>query len=799
MKIPMKWLKDYVDINISAEEYAKRMIMSGTAVEGIEYLSDFDGVVAAKVLACDKHPDSDHLHVCAVDIGSDAPLQIVCGAPNVRAGAYVLCALEGANLPGGMKIKRGKIRGVESCGMLCSGPELGVPDYLYPHCGDEGILILNEAYPLGMDAREVLGLSGEVVEYEILANRPDCLSVWGIARESATVLNEHCVMPEITVEETGEGVFSDYANVRVEDDTLCPRYCARVISNVKIGPSPKWMREYLNGAGVRSINNIVDITNFVMLETGHPMHAFDLAHVRGNTIVVRRARDGEQLTTLDGKQHVLTNDMLVIADEQNATGLAGIMGGEHSEIMNDTQNVLFECAAFERGNNRVTARALGIRTESSGRFEKGVCADTVMEALERACMLVNMLNCGNVVPGVYDHYPNPAQPRSVMADVKRIQALIGVDIPGERMEDILTSLNMDVTLSNDGILTCAVPAWRQDIESEADIAEEVLRLYGYDHIPSTLMSGVTMAGMRNDAQSFKTNVKRAFIAQGFYEAQNYSFISPKWLSKLGLPEGDWRLSPVVIKNPLGEDTSVMRTSLAPSMLSTLALNMNRGNAEAKLVEVASVFKPTDDNGGLPRELPALCVGMYGEHADFYALKRAVMSACELFGLTPDAQAGGDCYYHPGRKAALTLRGGSVKLGQMGEAHPDVREAFELAQRAYIAEIDLSALCDCRQPIPAIKPLPKYPQVARDIALVVNESVNAGPLMGAIEKAAGKLCEQVKLFDLYRGDKLGENKKSLAFSITFRAPDRTLTENEIMAAMDKILLAVKQRFGAEIRS
>ena len=384
MKVPMKWLKEYVDIKLSPEEYASKMVMTGTAVEDVTRTGEqFDKVVVGKVITCVDHPNSDHLHICMVDVGGEAPLQIVCGAPNAREGIYVAAALDGAHLPGG-KIKKGKIRGEESCGMLCSGPELDVPAGLYPHIGDEGILEVFEEVAPGTDAHEVFRLGDEVVDFEILANRPDCLSVWGLARESSAVLNEHFVMPEISVEENGKGKFEDYAKVEVLDNETCPRYCARVITNVKIGPSPKWMREYLYGAGVRPINNIVDITNFVMLETGHPMHAFDLSRVKDQTIVVRRAYPGEKLTTLDGKEHVLDQSMLVIADREKATGLAGIMGGEESEIENDTASVLFECAAFERANNRVTARKLGVRTEASGRFEKGVCPATAMEALESA-------------------------------------------------------------------------------------------------------------------------------------------------------------------------------------------------------------------------------------------------------------------------------------------------------------------------------------------------------------------------------------------------------------------------------
>lgn len=796
MKIPMRWLNEYTRIDLTPEEYARRMIMTGTAVEGWENTCAFTNVVVGKVLTCEMHPDSDHLHVCTVDVGDSEPLQIVCGAPNVGAGKLVCCALEGAQLPGGVTIKKGKIRGVESCGMLCSGPELEVPDYVYPHCGNEGIILLNEEYAPGTPVKDIFGLGDDVIEYEILANRPDCLSVWGIARESAAVLDEHFVMPEISFAENGKGKFSDYAKVKVEDTENCPRYCARIITNVKIGPSPKWMKEYLYGAGVRSINNIVDITNFVMLETGHPMHAFDLSKVQGQTVIVRKARDGEILKTLDGKEHQLSSDMLVIADEEKATGLAGIMGGEESEIVSDTASVLFECAAFERGNNRVTARTLGIRTESSGRFEKGVCAATCMEALDRACMLVEMLSCGEIVPEAYDNYPSPAPEKVITASADRIRRRIGVDVPTETMEDILLNLNIDTEVDGD-TLTCRPPVYRQDIEGEADLSEEVLRMYGYEHIASTLMTGVTMPGFRNEKQSFATDVKKSLVGMGCYEAQCFSFISPSWIEKLGLAEGDCRLNTVKIRNPLGEDTSVMRTTLVPSMLNALSLNMNRGNAQARLMEVSPVFLPKGE-GELPEERQSLIIGMYGEQEDFYTLKQTVMCLLARYGLTPDVKAGGDGYYHPGRKATLSLRGGSVALGQMGEIHPVVAERFGISGRAYIAEIDMVALKSCKLEVGAVKPLPKFPAVSRDIALVVNEDVPAGDLMKCMEKAGGKLLEEIKLFDVYRGERLGADKKSLAFSLSFRSPDHTLTDAEITAAMDKVLAQTGKQYGANLR-
>ena len=797
MKVPMKWLKEYVDINMPAEEYASKMVMTGTAVEGVEKTGgQFDKVVVGYVVSCVDHPNSDHLHICMVDVGEEEPIQIVCGAPNVHAGMRVAAALDGAHLPGSVKIKKGKMRGEVSMGMLCSGPELDVPAGLYPHIGDEGIIEIFEDVKPGTDVKEVFGLGDDIVDFEILANRPDCLSVWGLARESSAVLNEHFVMPEIAVEESGEGTFGDYAKVEVKDEEACQRYCARVITDVKIGPSPKWMREYLYGAGVRPINNIVDITNFVMLETGHPMHAFDLSKVKDQTIVVRRAHPGEKLTTLDGKEHVLDESMLVIADRENATGLAGIMGGEESEIVDDTASVLFECAAFERANNRVTARKLGIRTESSGRFEKGVCPETTLEALERACMLVNMLECGKVVPGTFDHYPNPAEPVEIDAEVDRICRRIGVDVPAETMEDILNRLYIDTTLVDGKLLHCEVPAFRQDMETEADVSEEVLRMYGYDHIPSTLMNGVTMAGRRNAHTVFADRVKDALVGMGMYEVLNYSFISPRWIDNLGLAEDDARRSAVTLRNPLGEDTSVMRTSLVPSMLFTVANNLNRGNAEGRLFELSKVFVPAEKAGELPTEKRALCLSAFGEGVDFFTMKNIVVWLLAKFGVTAQIEAAGDGYYHPGRKAVMTVNG--EKIAALGEIHPDVAEKFDIKGRVYVAEIDLNALQPLEKDFYGIKPLPKFPAVSRDIAVVVDEKIGAGTMLEAIRKAAGKTLEDVKLFDIYRGEKLGADRKSVAYAITLRAPDRTLTDEEINGTMEKVLKALKE-FGAELRA
>ncbi len=796
MNIPISWINEYTDIPVSTEQYTQRMIMTGTGVEGVEVTgSHFSKVVVGKIESVVKHENSDHLLICQINVG-DKTLQIVTGAPNVFEGAYVPVALVGSVLPSGLKIKRGKLRGVESEGMLCSGSELEIPESLYSHSGDEGILIFNEPHEPGTDVKEVFGLGDEVIEFEILANRPDCLSVWGIARESAAALGTHFVKPEISVQESQQGNISDLVEIKVLDNELCPRYCAKVIRNVKIGQSPMWMRRYLYASGVRPINNIVDITNFVMLETGHPMHAFDLDKVRDGKIIVRRAAEGEELTTLDDKEHTLNNQMLVIADADKATGLAGIMGGGDSEITEATSTVLFECAAFDRASTRITARTLGIRTESSGRFERGVCPDTVMEALLRACQLVNELECGEVVPGVYDHYPNPQEERVVCANVERIRKRTSVDVPPETMVDLLDSLEIQTELDGEN-LKCHIPQHRLDLETEADISEEVLRLYGYDKIPSTMLSGGGQIGGRNERQKLRDKVRDTLVGMNAYEAMNFSFIGPRWLENLRIPTQDVRLNPIKVRNPLGEDTSVMRTTLVPSLLSNLALNNNRGNENVRMFEIAPVFIPREND--LPKEALTVCIGLYGDDADFYTIKDMVMCLLNRFGIVPRTMPGGDMYYHPGRKAVMILPQSAVQIAQLGEMHPDVVEKFEINRRVYLAEIDLEAVLFNAVPQPETKPLPKFPAVDRDLALVVSADTLVGPIIETIRTAGGRLLEEVKVFDVYQGLQLGSDKKSVAFSVRLRAQDRTLTENEISKAMENILKACEERHDAVLRS
>lgn len=797
MKVPMQWIKEYADIPVSAEEYQSKMIMIGNGVEGYEVQgAEVENVVVGRVLTCEPHPDSNHLHVTTVDVGEEEPLHIVCGAPNCEAGILVPVAKIGAKLPGGVKIKKGKLRGVVSEGMLCGGDELGVPVEVYPHVGEAGLLIFHEEYPVGSDVKPILGMDDTVMDFEVLANRPDCLSVWGIARETAVACGTAFSKPEITVKECG-GDVHDYVKVDIEATDLCPRYIARVIKDVRVGPSPMWLRKYLSAAGMRSINNVVDITNFIMLETGHPMHAFDLDMVEGNHIIVRKAAEGEHITTLDGKQHDLTPGQLVICDAVKPSCVAGIMGGEESEITEKTHTMMFECAVFDRAATRITSRALGIRTESSARFEKGVSVKTAMEAMQRACQMINQLDAGDVVSGVIDVYPEPAGQQVVTGSIQRIVHRTGVDIPAEDIVSILEKLNFDVQRDGD-LLTVTVPDYRQDVEGEADLSEEALRVYGYDHIPSTLLRGDTTPGGRSARMRLKDEVTRHLVAMGFYEIMNFSFVSPRTVEKLDLAEDDPRLVQLPIRNPLGEDTSVMRTTLTPSMLSTLALNMNRSNEAARLFEVAAVFdgeERTEEN--LPVETQKLCLGMYGKEEDFFTLRSAVERLLTALGIETVVEARGESYLHPGRKAILMA--GDERVCCLGEVHPTVREAFDMPARAYIAELDMDQLARLCKPMGTVKPMPRFPAVTRDLSLVMAEDVHVGPLMADMAKAAGTILEDVKMFDVYRSSALGENMKSVAFSFIFRSADHTLTDAEITKAMDKILRAAADKHNATLRA
>ena len=705
MKVSLNWLKRYVDITVSPEELCNRMTMAGFEVDGVEDLSKtMDNVVAARILKLEKHPDADKLQICTMDVGADEPVQIVTGAQNVFEGALVPAALHDSHLPNGMHIKKGKLRGVASNGMLCSGEELCLKESDYPGAEVYGILILHEDCPAGTDMREVLHLNDMIIDFSVLANRPDCQSVLGLAREVAVVLGTECRLP-VPAYHTAGGDIHDNIQVEVRDFDLCPRYYGRVVKNLRIAPSPDWMQQCLRSAGMRPINNIVDITNFVMLETGQPMHAFDLNMVKGQHIIVRRAKDGEPMTTLDGKSYTLTSDMLVIGDESTPSCLAGIMGGLESEITENTTDLFLEAAKFRRDSVRRTSRVLGIRTESSGRFERGIDIRNVEYAMNRALQLIEELQAGDIQDGCIDLHNGLPEERVLTVPAARINALLGLEIPAEIMADILNRLSMPTTLA-DGVLTCHVPSFRDDVEGSADLAEEVMRIYGYDHIIGTPMTGDVRRGRCLPERLAADKVKRALIARGMREITTYSFISEKAIDTLRLPETDERRRMIPLRNPLSEEYAVLRTQLTTSMLTVLSTNYNRKNAAVCLFEVSKLYVPhqlplTEQ----PDEVPALSLGLYGADEDFYTLKGLVEAVYAPFGMHVSYTASAEPYLHPGRQAAVMLDG--VCIGTFGELHPDVADSYDLGVRVYTAQLLLRPLFEAAaRHLSAAPPLPR---------------------------------------------------------------------------------------------
>lgn len=789
MKVSLNWLKEYVNVPVSVPELCERMVMAGFEVESVEdQAARMQNVVAGVVTAMARHPNADKLWVCQIDAGT--PVQIVTGAQNVFVGAHVPVALHDSLLPTGQHIKEGKLRGELSQGMLCSGEELQTD---YPGAGVDGILILPESIPAGRDMRTVLGQNDCIIDFKITPNRPDCLSMLGVAREVAAVLGTGFRQPVPAFAETAETT-SGFAGVTVEEPSLCPRYMARGVTKVKIGPSPEWLQTHLRAAGVRSINNIVDITNFVMLETGQPMHAFDMRFVEGRQIRVRKAEQGETLTTLDGKTHALAPDMLVIADQKKAIGLAGIMGGQNSEVLDDTTDILFESAKFRRDNVRRTARALGIRTESSTRFEKGVDVGGVQWALERAVSLVHQLACGQVLAGAIDS-ASPPQPRKLTASVARINGLLGIQVPGEEMARILCSLHIPTTLEGD-TLTCQIPSFREDILETADLAEEVIRLYGYDKIAATPLRGSIRRGLETAEGATLRALKNYLAALGLWEGVTYSFFGEKAFGQLALPEGDPRRQAIRLKNPLGEEYAYLRTTLGWHMLTSLAVNQPR-TPKARLFEAGTVYLPKAlPLTELPTEEPVLCLGIYGEE-DFFTLKALVEGVLALFGTAGQYAPAEEPFLHPGRQAAVSV--GKVNIGYLGEVSPAVAREFALEQRAYLCELRLAPLFRLKRKPILFTPLPKYPAVTRDMALVVEDTLPAGELLTVLRRAGAPLLESAEVFDVYRGSQLGEGKKSIAVSLAFRSAEKTLTDEEVNTRFSAMLAEAAKRCGASLRA
>ena len=792
MNLSMRWLKDYVDIgNVSMRDFSEAMSMSGSKVEGWE--TEFDevkNVVVGKILSVEPHPDSDHLVICQLDVGQEEPVQIVTGASNVHVGDLVPAALHKSQLPNGVKITKGKLRGVMSNGMMCSIGELNLTKGDFPYAVEDGIFLIQEDCKPGQDIASAIGCDDTCVEFEITPNRPDCLSVIGLAREVAVTFDKPLNLHTPVVKGCGNDIHN-YLSVEVQNKELCPRYVARVVKNVKVGTSPRWMRERLRASGVRPIDNIVDITNYVMLEYGQPMHAFDIEYVKGSKIIVRNALSGETLTTLDGVERNLTEDMLVIADEEKASAVAGVMGGEHSVITECTHTVVFESACYKGSSVRVTAKKLGMRTESSGRFEKGLDAQNCLPAIQRACELVELLGAGEVVDGVIDIDNTGYQPTVLHLDAEWTNRFLGTDISEERMKQILTDLHFGV---NGNEIT--VPSFRADVEHKADIAEEIARIYGYNNIPTTTAKG-SPQGKYSEYQKFEQKINQTMLAQGLYEIMTYSFVSPKQYDKIRLPKDDPKRKSVVITNPLGEDTSIMRTNAIPSMMDILSKNYNNRNGAVSLYEIGNEYLPVEGEA-LPDEIPNLVLGMYGENKDFFTLKGVVENLLELldiedYDVTACAE---DPTFHPGRCAILSKDG--EEFGIIGEVHPLVCKNYEINTRVYVGKLDMFKLFALMNDEKTYVPLPKFPASARDLALLCDDSLPVLTMEKAIKNAAGKILEKVELFDVYKGSQIQQGKKSVAFNITMRAADRTLTDEEVGAAMSRILKAMEE-LGAQIRS
>lgn len=804
MDLSMRWLSDYVDTrSLSIKEFCHGMTMSGSKVETHSTEGEeISRVVVGKLLDVKPHENSDHLVVCQVDVGASEPVQIVTGAPNIReenVGDFVPAALDGSTLPGGVKIKKGKLRGVASNGMLCSLGELGLTVHDFPYAIADGIFILNEedcgkALTPGMDIKEAIGFNDTVVEFEITSNRPDCMSVVGLAREAAATFDIPLNIKEPVYKGCG-GDVNEYLSVKIENEDLCSRYMAGVVKNVKIAPSPLWLRERLRASGVRPINNFVDITNYVMLEYGHPMHAFDIRYIKGNSIAIRNAAEGEKITTLDGAERTLTGNMLVIADSEKPVAVAGVMGGEYSGIMEDTVDVVFEAACFDGPSVRTTAKALGMRTDASARFEKGLDPRMCEVALKRAFELVEMLGCGEVVSGIIDRSNGRDTQKTAPFDPAWINRFLGVTLSAEDMEAYLKKLEITV---KDGV--AYAPPYRVDIEFKNDIAEEIARLYGYNNIPRTVIRGVA-SGEMTEYQKFVRKVMHTLTGLGLSEIATFSFVSPKGFDKLRLPADSRLRTTVNITNPLGEDTSVMRTSLMPSMCETLARNYNNRNPEAALFELAKEYLPK--GAELPEEPQRLCIGMYGGGVDFYGIKgiieglldsvgvkNAEYEPCkgvsEVFGEAPA--------FHPGRCAQI-IKDGKV-IGIFGELHPETAENYGIGTKVYAAKINIPELMESTE-ARLYTPLPKFPAVTRDLAVVCDEGIPVAHLEKAIKEGAGKILESVKLFDVYKGKQIEEGKKSVAFSLIMRSHEGTLTDEQADAAVKKALKKLSE-LGAVIR-
>lgn len=806
MNTALSWIKAYVpDLDVTAQEYTDAMTLTGTKVEGFECLDkNLEKIVVGQIVKIEPHPDANKLVVCQVNIGTET-IQIVTGAPNVEEGQKVPVVLDGGRVAGGhdggplpedgIKIKKGKLRGIESYGMMCSIEELGSTKEMYPDAPENGIYILPEDTEVGADAVEVLGLHDVVFEYEITSNRVDCYSVVGIAREAAATFDKPFCPPVVTKTGNDEDI-NDYLKVTVKDTDLCPRYCARMVKNIKLAPSPEWMQRRLAASGIRPINNIVDITNYVMEEYGQPMHAFDYDLLAGHEIIVRRAEDGDVFQTLDGQERNMDSNVLMICDGEKEVGIAGIMGGENSKITDDVKTMVFEAACFDGTNIRLSAKRIGLRTDASGKFEKGLDPNNAEEAINRACQLIEELGAGEVVGGMIDIYPEKRAEKRIPFNAEKVNKLLGTDVAEETMLEYFKKLDLGYDAETKEVIA---PTFRQDLERPADIAEEVARFFGYDRIPTTLPSGeATMGGL-----PYKLRVEEVArqIAEfsGFSQSMTYSFESPKVFDKLLIPQDSALRQVVEITNPLGEDFSVMRTTPLNGMLTSLSTNYNRRNKNVRLYELANVYLPKAlPLTELPDERMQFILGAYGD-VDFFSMKGVVEEFFDKVGMNKkvhyDPQAGKE-FLHPGRQANVVYEG--VVIGYLGEVHPDVADNYKIGDKAYIAVLDMPAVEPFTTFDRKYEGLAKYPAMTRDISMVVPKNILVGQIEDVIAQRGGKILESYQLFDIYEGAQILAGYKSVAYSITFRAKDRTLTDDEVGAAMKKILNGL-QGLGIELRA
>lgn len=804
MNTSLSWIKMYVpDLDVTAQEYTDAMTLSGTKVENYERLDEhLDKIVIGQIEKIEKHPDADKLIVCQVNVGTES-VQIVTGAPNVKEGDKVPVVLDGGMVAGdhdgnksegGTRIKAGKLRGVESYGMMCSIEELGSSREFYPEAPEYGIYIFPEDAVVGESAIHALDLDDTIIEYEITSNRVDCYSVIGIAREAAATFHKKFCPPQ--VKETGNNEnAADYIKVQVEDTELCPRYCARVVKNVKIGPSPKWMQRALAANGIRPINNLVDITNYVMEEYGQPMHAYDLDTIAGRQIIVRRAEKDEKFVTLDGQERTMDENVLMICDAEKAVGIAGIMGGENSMITDNVKTVLFEAACFNGTNIRLSAKRIGLRTDASGKFEKGLDPNNAQAAIDRACQLMEELGAGEVVGGMVDVYPVKREPVRVKFEPERINAILGTSLTKEEMLNYLEPVELAYDEAANEIIA---PTFRQDIHCTADIAEEVVRFFGYDNVPTTLPSGEATTGKLPFKMRVEAVARDVAEYCGFSQGMCYSFESPKVFDKLLLPKDDPQRNAITIRNPLGEDFSIMRTIPLNGMLTSLATNYKRRNKNVRLYELGNIYLPKElPLKELPEERMMFTLGMYGD-GDFYHMKGVVEELLDKLGMRKRPEynpKAGKPFLHPGRQAEVFYEG--MELGYLGEVHPQVADNYGIGGRVYVAVIDILNLMECATFDRKYTGLAKYPAVARDLSMVVPKNVLAGDIEHVLVQRGGKILENYQLFDIYEGAQIKEGYKSMAYTVVFRSKDRTLKEEDINGAMKKILNGL-QGLGVELR-